>query len=74
MALKAEVEGILKTLGMSTTEAINIFFKQVKMRKGLPFAVEIPNAETLQTFKDSEAGQGLVLCKNAADMFKKLGI
>ena len=74
MALKAEVEGILKTLGMSTTEAINIFFKQVKMRKGLPFAVEIPNAETLQAFKDSETGQGLVLCKNAADMFKKLGI
>ena len=74
MALKTEVEGILKTLGMSTTEAINIFFKQVKMRKGLPFAVEIPNAETLQAFKDSEAGQGLVLCKNADDMFKKLGI
>ncbi|MCX5832046.1 MAG: type II toxin-antitoxin system RelB/DinJ family antitoxin [Deltaproteobacteria bacterium] len=74
MALKAEVEGIFKTLGMSTTEAINIFFKQVKMRKGLPFAVEIPNAETLQTFKDSEAGQGLILCKNADDVFKKLGI
>ena len=74
MELKTEVEGILRTLGLSTTEAINIFFKQVKMRKGLPFAVEIPNAETLQTFKDSEAGQGLVLCKNADGMFKKLGI
>lgn len=72
--LKTEVEGILKTLGMSTTEAINIFFKQVKMRKGLPFVVEIPNEETLQTFKDSEEGRGLVECKSATDMFKKLGI
>lgn len=72
--LKTEVEGILKTLGISTTEAINIFFKQVKMRRGLPFPVEIPNDETLETFSDSEAGKGLVECKNADDMFKRLGV
>jgi DNA-damage-inducible protein J len=72
--LKTEVEGILKTLGMSTTEAINIFFKQVKMRRGLPFPVEIPNEETLKIFKDSEEGRGLVECKDAEDMFRKLGV
>jgi len=72
--LKTEVEGILKTLGMSTTEAINIFFKQVKMRRGLPFPVEIPNEETLKTFKDSEEGRGLVESTDADDMFRKLGV
>lgn len=72
--LKEEVEGILKKLGLSTTEAINIFFHQVKMRKGLPFPVEIPNEETLKTFRDSEAGKGLVECKGADDTFRKLGI
>lgn len=72
--LKTEVEGILTTLGMSTTEAINIFFKQVKLRKGMPFPVEIPNEETLKTFRDSEAGKGLVECKNADELFKKLGV
>jgi len=72
--LKEEVEVILKKLGLSTTEAINIFFHQVKMRKGLPFPVEIPNEETLKTFRDSEAGKGLVECKGADDMFRKLGI
>ena len=72
--LKEEVEVILKALGLSTTEAINIFFRQVKMRKGLPFPVEIPNEETLKTFRDSEAGKGLIECKDADDMFKKLGI
>lgn len=72
--LKAEVDGILKALGMSTTEAINIFFKQVKMRRGLPFPVEIPNDETLETLRGSETGKGLVKCKNADDMFKKLGV
>jgi len=72
--LKAEVEDILKALGISTTEAINIFFRQVKLRRGLPFPVEIPNEETLKTFRDSEVGKGLVECKDADDMFKKLDI
>lgn len=72
--LKTEVEDILKTLGMSTTEAINIFFKQVKLRRGLPFPVEIPNEETLKTFRDSEAGTGLTECEDADDMFRRLRV
>ena len=72
--LKKEVEGILQSLGMSTTEAINIFFRQVKLRRGLPFPVEIPNDETLKVFQDSEKGKGLVECKDADDMFKRLGV
>lgn len=72
--LKTEVEGILKNLGLSTTEAINIFFRQVKLRRGLPFPVEIPNEETLMVFHESEDGKGLVECKDADDMFKRLGV
>jgi DNA-damage-inducible protein J len=72
--LKEEVEGILKKLGLSTTEAVNIFFHQVKMRRGLPFPVEIPNDETLKTFKDTDAGKGLVECKDADDMSRKIGV
>jgi DNA-damage-inducible protein J len=72
--LKTEVEGIFKTLGLSTTEAINIFFRQVKLRHGLPFPVEIPNETTLKTFRDSDAGKGLVESENADDMFRKLGV
>jgi DNA-damage-inducible protein J len=72
--LKEEVESIFRTLGLSTTEAINIFFRQVKLRKGLPFTVEIPNEETLKTFRDSEAGKGLMECKDADDMFGRLGV
>jgi len=42
--LKVEVEPILKSLGLSYTEAINLFLNQVRIRKGLPFAVEIPDS------------------------------
>lgn len=44
--LKVDVEVILKNLGMTATQAINIFYQQVKLNNGLPFEVKIPNAET----------------------------
>ncbi|MCK9391573.1 MAG: type II toxin-antitoxin system RelB/DinJ family antitoxin [Syntrophales bacterium] len=72
--LKEEVEKILKSLGLSTTEAINIFFRQVKLRRGLPFPIEIPNEETIAVFRDSEEGKGLTECKDADEMFKRLGV
>ncbi len=72
--LKSEVERILKRLGLNTTEAINLFFSQVRLRKGLPFEVKIPNKTTLETFRKTDEGKELVKCKDADDMFKKLGI
>ncbi len=72
--LKSEVETILMELGLTTSEAINIFFSQVRLYKGLPFDVRIPNKVTLETFKKTDEGKELVKCKNAGDMFRKLGI
>ena len=35
-ALKADAEKVLKKLGLSTTEAINLFLSQIRLHKGLP--------------------------------------
>ena len=72
--LKSNVEGILGHLGLNTTQAIILFFHQVELRKGLPFDVAIPNEETLKVFRNTDDGKYLVVCKDAEDMFKKLGI
>lgn len=72
--LKSEVEGILNKLGLTTTEAVNLFFSQVKLHKGIPFEIRIPNKTTLKTLKKTDEGKELVKCKDADDMFKKLGI
>ena len=42
-ALKHDVEKILHALGLSVSEAVNIFFRQVKLQKGIPFDVKMPN-------------------------------
>ena len=73
-SLKRDVEGIFKKLGLSTTEAINLFYKQVKLRNGLPFNVVVPNKITGKVLKDTDARKNLVRCEDTEDMFGKLGI
>ena len=72
--LKKEVEQLFHELGLSTTDAINIFFKQVKLRHGLPFEVTIPNKLTQKVLEDSDAGLNLIRHKNLEDMYNSLEI
>ena len=57
-ALKASAEGVLQKLGMSTTDAITMFMRQVTLHRGLPFEVRIPNAATRRAIDELEAGRG----------------
>jgi DNA-damage-inducible protein J len=41
LELKSDVEGIFKELGLSATEAINLFYRQIRLKKGLPFDVKM---------------------------------
>ena len=72
--LKDKAEKVFRELGLSTTQAITLFYRQVEMRDGLPFEVVIPNAATRRTFESTDAGRDLVVCEDADDMFRKLGI
>lgn len=72
--LKEEVEGLFHELGLSVTEAINIFYKQIQLQHGLPFPVVVPNKTTAETFKKTDAGEEIVVCKNTKEMFDSLRI
>lgn len=41
--VRKEVEQIFSELGLSTSQAINLFFNQVRIHKGLPFDVSVQN-------------------------------
>lgn len=79
--VRARIEPVLKTkaekyfdrLGLSTTQAITLFFKQVELHRGLPFEINIPNAETITAMKEVEKGGGMKF-ENADELFKHLGI
>jgi len=72
--LKDHAEAVFHNLGLNATQAITMFYKQVELRKGLPFDVAIPTTTTQRTFKATDEERELVICKDADDMFDKLGI
>lgn len=72
--LKGNVENILNELGLSATEAITLFYNQIRLKKGIPFDIKIPNTTTIKTFKDTDSGKNLVESDDVDDMFDKLGI
>jgi len=71
---KGKAEYVFRKLGLTTTQALTLFYKQVELRNGLPFDVAIPNKTTRRTLADTDSGRNLVVCEDADDMFKKLGI
>jgi DNA-damage-inducible protein J len=44
--LKESAARVLTKIGVSTSEAITMFLRQVVMRQGMPFDVAVPNVET----------------------------
>src|ERR1700751_1383231 len=56
--LKASASRILRRVGLSTSDAITLFLKQVILQGGLPFEVRVPNAQTGKATAELEAGGG----------------
>lgn len=68
--MKRKAEGVLNRLGISPTEAIRIFYRQISLRNGLPFAVAIPNQRTASTLEKSRKGEGVTEFDSLEDMFE----
>ena len=57
--LKREAEDLFSALGLSATEAITLFYRQVTLHRGLPFEVRIPNQETVEALEQARNREGL---------------
>lgn len=66
--VKEEAESILATLGISASNAINMFYKQIILNRGIPFEVKIPPARPVNVAKLSETELDAELEKGYADM------
>ena len=70
--LKKTVEKTFHILGLTASEAINLFYHKVKLEKGLPFDIKIPNKKTVRAMEDVERKRNLYSHKNAEDMLDDL--
>lgn len=66
--VKEKAESILTALGIPASNAINIFYKQIILQKGLPFEVKMPPAKPVNINTLSETEFNEELEKGYADM------
>jgi len=67
---KQKAEGVLRQLGLTPTEAIRIFYRQISLRGGLPFPVAIPNELTSSTLEKSRRGEDIEEFESVEALFK----
>lgn len=58
-SLKRDAETVFRQLGLTATDAITLFYTQVALQSGLPFAVRIPNADTQEALRQAASGEEL---------------
>ena len=72
--LKGSVERILSELGVTSSQAITMFYKQVELHGGLPFDVRIPNEITRQAVAEARERRNLESFNTVDDLLEDLGI
>ena len=87
--IKEQAESILATLGIPTSNAINMFYKQIILNNGIPFEVKIPqskmvdistlteeqlNIELEKGYSDIQSGNTISISKAFADIRKDYNI
>lgn len=78
--IKADVEKLFSSFGITVSDAVNIFLRKSLMEGGLPFDVKQPryNAETEAAMQGARnIAAGMVPAKryaNAKELFEDLGV
>jgi len=57
--IKKAAEAVFNELGLTPSQAINMFYRQAALQQALPFTVSIPNRETLAAMRELEEGEEL---------------
>ena len=73
-SLKREVEAILSQLGLTASETVHLLYRQIKLQRGLPFEVRIPNTLTARTLRASKAGKNVKRFGTKKELFTDLGL
>jgi DNA-damage-inducible protein J len=72
--LKIGAENVLKQLGLSSSEAVRMFYRQIELNQGIPFDVKIPNKLTAETLSKSARDEDVYQADDVVDLFDQLGI
>jgi DNA-damage-inducible protein J len=71
--VKKEAESIMKEMGLSVSNSVELFYRQVVAQRGLPFELQVPNEKTIKAIRNSRSGKGRKFL-TTKDLFKDLGL
>jgi len=65
---------VLREQGVSASEAIELFYRQIQRSHRLPFKAKTPNATTRKVLNQTDRGIGVKTFKCKEDLFADLGL
>jgi len=71
---KKKAERIFRELGLTSSQAITLFYKQVELQQGLPFIVKLPNDLTARALEDARSRSNIEDFNTVEDLLDDLGI
>jgi DNA-damage-inducible protein J len=71
---KEKAEAIFEVLGLSASQAITLFYKQVELQRGLPFPIQIPTRTTQRALDEAKDRTSLARFETKEALFDDLGI
>lgn len=77
--IKQKAEKIFNSLGLTNSQAVNLFYNQVVLNEAIPFELKLPkskkpNKETLQAFYDVDNNIDVTTHESAEAMFEAFGV
>lgn len=72
--VKKEAEKIFNECGLSASQAISMFYRQVILEHGIPFRIRSFNEKTRRVLKDSENGIEVEHFDSEEGLYEDLGI
>jgi len=70
--LKKKSTKIFDNLGISTSQAIEMYLRAVVRKNGIPFKLRLPNDKLLQAMYEADNDINMTECEDNEDMWKKL--
>jgi DNA-damage-inducible protein J len=70
--LKEDAQRVLAENGLTISDAVRLFLRQVVLSRGLPFDVRIPNEATLRALKESRTMEGRARFGSAEELLNEL--
>jgi DNA-damage-inducible protein J len=72
-SVKKKAEMVLSQIGISPSEAINVFYRRIANDKGIPFSLDVPNAETRKAIENVRSRKNLKTFETSKEFANFLG-